>query len=782
MTNSPSPDDTAISTRNVYGRHDVVRGKQGALLWPPSAECLNGLVLHVVNEVIPHRPTTAQSSGRASESVEWRHLGLSSASAERFAQALTTSLRAAWPAQQHLVPELTGVLMFKYSTLKKLVTFLHKNLLASSGAAEAAGTPALEAAAEVAPGAETPKVRCYVFPWPPGAGALRELVLRVVDDVMVSSSEAAPGATSSTSTAREGELEWRHLGLNSAQAERFAAAVVELLRATWPGHQDLVPELTGVLMFKYRTLTKLVAFLHKSLQASDATVDTFAPESAVDAPRSITSDSGVDGDAAAATIRHVVALGALCMTVRMMEISELRRWPGPFDWVFSDAAMVSHCLEDNFEAFLRPSEYVMYEASKAGHLTYSAMLERNIIFNHHNPVLPEDYEYLTRCVNSFRGLLKVHPSCTADVASQAGNSGKVLFLLFNLERRVPLDDGAVLALFRQLCARCLLDLELLVVKVVTRSEDSPVQRLLSHQHQLATSGARQGDLWVYELRCVGTHDGYRFSDAVDTDALRDLLLGISAPVGDAPLLGGPRVFELASQVQDGTATLGARRHGELGRRAKGADTRLKENSTASTRMERLNACLAEAQRLQDEAPGSLLLSAAVVRKLFRHIGRAEEAGQALLSADKNFGQHMSMKALGAALGCHPVYASAEGACLVWCPPASRALAALRALAAWSPSIPGLCGLLLLPRDSIDKLAESVEQRGDKLLVAPEHGHQREGAKLHVVYCIKGNTEVFRMNRPPANLVVKLPRTAEEYLAVGQQAPQRFEPVPRVPSA
>lgn len=184
-----------------------------------------------------------------------------------------------------------------------------------------------------------------------------------------------------------------------------------------------------------------------------------------------------------------------------MEKWGLRRWPCAFDWIFSAPEMVTHCLRDDFQSFLDPSEYVALASNKAGHRIYSKMLQRDVIFNHHNPMTKKDYDFFVSQINSLRTLLR-----------QSFGEDELLFLLFNLERRVALKDDAILELFEQLCRDCSWNFELLVLKIKTKSEERREKRLL----KLEKKGKR---LAVHELHCRGSHDGWRFSNPEDLQAL-----------------------------------------------------------------------------------------------------------------------------------------------------------------------------------------------------------------------------------------------------------------------
>ena len=104
--------------------------------------------------------------------------------------------------------------------------------------------------------------------------------------------------------------------------------------------------------------------------------------------------------------KHVISLGSVCATAKFLQQHHLRRYAGPFDWIFSDPCMLTHCLEDGFASFLDPMQYVLREQCKAGHRLYSDMIGHAVIWNHHCPLTQADHEHVRRCVERFAALLR----------------------------------------------------------------------------------------------------------------------------------------------------------------------------------------------------------------------------------------------------------------------------------------------------------------------------------------------------------------------------------------
>ena len=143
-----------------------------------------------------------------------------------------------------------------------------------------------------------------------------------------------------------------------------------------------------------------------------------------------------------------------------MEEHGLRVYAGPFDWVFSDARMVTHCLVDGFASFLdRPQ--MRLNRGKPSHVLYSPMTRHTIIFNHHNPLeSDEDHAHFVRCAARLNAVL-------------ACPEPKLLLLTSKPASQQPkrLDLGAVRGLFDALCARSS-HFELLVVALECSAKPS----------------------------------------------------------------------------------------------------------------------------------------------------------------------------------------------------------------------------------------------------------------------------------------------------------------------
>eukprot|EP00913_Durusdinium_trenchii_P012028 g11300.t1 len=246
---------------------------------------------------------------------------------------------------------------------------------------------------------------------------LRHIVLEVIQEVIAGRSHTSSGdvdvSTDASMQGMEGE-HWRHLGLNSTMATSFSARLQERLQTTWTTFSRT--PVRPSIMFECRTMSELVSHLvhlgnphdPQGGQEGSRTENPLDRESTARTRSAPEGSSGARlaapvGEAQVKWVRHVVSLGTLCMTAQAMEHWNLRRWPGPFDWIFSGPEMVTHCLAEgrrgapggsrSFATFLDASKYLAKPCNKAGHEVYSAMLQRDVIFNHHNPMLEKDYEF-----------------------------------------------------------------------------------------------------------------------------------------------------------------------------------------------------------------------------------------------------------------------------------------------------------------------------------------------------------------------------------------------------
>jgi len=107
------------------------------------------------------------------------------------------------------------------------------------------------------------------------------------------------------------------------------------------------------------------------------------------------------------------SLGTHCASSWFLKQSGLKQESGPFDWIFSSVAMVGYSIEDEFRSFLNRDDYVYVADEKrkgASHGygsigSYVKKFGMNVVFNHHDMRIDENYDYFVRCVNRFRAAI-----------------------------------------------------------------------------------------------------------------------------------------------------------------------------------------------------------------------------------------------------------------------------------------------------------------------------------------------------------------------------------------
>ena len=91
-------------------------------------------------------------------------------------------------------------------------------------------------------------------------------------------------------------------------------------------------------------------------------------------------------------VNHV-AFGTFCHVASSLRAAGLRRWTGPFDWIFSAPGLLAECLDDGFAGFLAPAALRSVPADErlhgakrqCHHVAYEARYGLPTLFNHHDP-------------------------------------------------------------------------------------------------------------------------------------------------------------------------------------------------------------------------------------------------------------------------------------------------------------------------------------------------------------------------------------------------------------
>lgn len=98
-------------------------------------------------------------------------------------------------------------------------------------------------------------------------------------------------------------------------------------------------------------------------------------------------------------VKYVCSLGWNCHTASFLKRNRIKFVSYPFDWIFIDYFNIIDCLHDNFRKFLN-KDYYIDRGNACGHSLYQPYM-----FNHHNPLKKDDYEYFKRSIDRFNKLL-----------------------------------------------------------------------------------------------------------------------------------------------------------------------------------------------------------------------------------------------------------------------------------------------------------------------------------------------------------------------------------------
>ncbi|HWK53337.1 MAG TPA: DUF1796 family putative cysteine peptidase, partial [Hyphomicrobiales bacterium] len=118
----------------------------------------------------------------------------------------------------------------------------------------------------------------------------------------------------------------------------------------------------------------------------------------------------------ARTFRAAISLGNFCHAAQILKLSGIRKFSGPFDWLFTNLNVVAHCLGDDFQTFLDPGQYQVMppeqrplpEANVCDHAYYRDTCGVRFMFNHHDPSGAKDHGHFERTVERFRNLRHSH--------------------------------------------------------------------------------------------------------------------------------------------------------------------------------------------------------------------------------------------------------------------------------------------------------------------------------------------------------------------------------------
>lgn len=203
----------------------------------------------------------------------------------------------------------------------------------------------------------------------------------------------------------------------------------------------------------------------------------------------------------------LIPFGTTCYVALLAQQLGLRSESYPFDWIFSSAAMIADCLEDDFEAFLDPryhrstpsDERADPHVNCAQHTLFFDRYGIANVFNHRDITQPEHLAYFRRSVDRLRKAL-------------ASEIPALLVMLSPYERS---NERAF---------------ERLVAQIEARGPHRLLSvNILQHSPQIEAMGfSPVCDVGAHKLvsyRPVSyLHSGYQFESELDATILRNLIL------------------------------------------------------------------------------------------------------------------------------------------------------------------------------------------------------------------------------------------------------------------
>jgi len=283
--------------------------------------------------------------------------------------------------------------------------------------------------------------------------------------------------------------------------------------AKWPSHTRIAfkpknPKQPGKSAFERYELYKHSKTVQQALERGAFLGDLRSDYAHSYLSKVVHSDAGA--------IAYAVSLGSRCLVADTLRDLGLRRFAGPFDWVYTTVPVVEHILQDNFNSYLDKTQYFINpDGVGVGHKFYSPMLGRTVMFLHGDPM--SDYEDHRRRVLRLRKVMasdknKLFVYCNVIESAKAQqeaakNAGKSLEKLFDA-----------------LVAKCS-NLQLLVVNLFCGKASKATETKGPFPQKIIRLGKRDGNSTrvVHNLHCIGNCTGLRLQDTRDAEALSALM-------------------------------------------------------------------------------------------------------------------------------------------------------------------------------------------------------------------------------------------------------------------
>ena len=196
---------------------------------------------------------------------------------------------------------------------------------------------------------------------------------------------------------------------------------------------------------------------------------------------------------------ETISFGTHCVTGKLLQRDGLKKFSTPFDWIFSTAPMIEHCLEDDFATLLDPAQHVgSQDHAYQEHRFYREAYGIQKLFNHRNPNVEANLAYYTRAVERFRRLARGGDPFLCVMVTEAWKTSvaDALSLAAALAKHAPAAS-------------------LVCIRVYTHEPDSK-----EFGYRQVASTLTCG---VYDFRAAGDIGPLNFSEEIDTIALLMLI-------------------------------------------------------------------------------------------------------------------------------------------------------------------------------------------------------------------------------------------------------------------
>lgn len=128
--------------------------------------------------------------------------------------------------------------------------------------------------------------------------------------------------------------------------------------------------------------------------------------------------AALDGASLGGPFEHVISLGTFCYAGWLIKKLGLKQASYPFDWIFSNPAMVADILRDDFARFLDSQYHALNPPESrpsphqhvAEHRFYTEQFGVEHIFSHRDVTDDDGKSYYLRCVERFRAVCSTSSS------------------------------------------------------------------------------------------------------------------------------------------------------------------------------------------------------------------------------------------------------------------------------------------------------------------------------------------------------------------------------------